>query len=453
MKFFNLQLPTLTFWIVSGLLCVALLIRVVNLSAFNLIKSDEETWLLSGLSLLQKGYPESWTVFWETYGNYYWTTMGGEEIVVISPYLDHPPLFQLIIGGWALLTGNTGSEAFNWIELRFIMIAIAFLTITTTTLFVARVCNREWGILTLISISFLPSHILSSRIIAAEHLIALVLMAVLLTLYFHWRDQDRKSSPAVRWPLYSILLLSFLAPLIKLSGIIVPLVAGVLLLRRKEYIEAFLVGGSLLLSLGVFAAYGCYYDCNLFWTILQEHSLRPQTFEYFFTLFSKPDLGYFGLNDPMPVIGLVGSLVAIFSLYEGEERIIREYLLAIWLAFVFLFLVLAPVELYGWYKYLTLPLSAVGLGYIWQRLLRGQYAWSLLLTPAVLLLLENIFQQAEWFLVIRKILILILLGPLIMWFIQPEFVKRPFYVFWVYLLLCVISLLQLTWVNILLLSF
>lgn len=453
MQFWNKHYTSLLVVVLIGIIFLGTFVRLVNLPAFNFIKADEETWLLSGLSLLKTGEPESWTAFWETYDQYYWSYAGGETRVVVRPYLDHPPLFQLFMGGWAVVTGNNGDVAFDWMVLRIPMILIAMLTIITTSFFVSKVFSFEWGAFTLFSFIVIPSHIVSSRIIAAEHLIALLLVGTLLACYWQVTQYSEKKPHTMSWPLFLILLLSFLAPLLKLSGIVVPLVAGLILLSRKQYFATLFVGVSLVLSIFAFVLYGCYYDCNLFWSVMQQHGLRPQTFEYFFTLFSKPDLGYYQLNDPMMLLGLVGSLVAIFTLEEKEDRPVKIFLLAPWVGILFLFMTLAPVELYGWYKYMVFPLVAIGLGFVWQRFLKGEYAWGLLIVPAALLLFENVFQFESDFYLVRKIIIAAMLVPLVLWCLKPEWVKKPIYAYWACFLLITTAVLQLGWSEVLLPSF
>jgi len=188
-------------------------VRFLHLDTFNFIQTDEETWLFSGLSLIQNGYPESWTVFWESYGEYHWSRIGGVQEVVVRPYLDHPPLFQLLIGGWGMLTGNTGATPFDWKIIRIPMIVIAGLSIGMTTLLVKKIGTTGWAFFTLISFLFLPSHILTSRIIAAEHLIALCMTAVVVACYSYSTSQNIKQGQYKKYFLAVILLLSFLSPL------------------------------------------------------------------------------------------------------------------------------------------------------------------------------------------------------------------------------------------------
>ncbi len=423
-------------------LTVGTYVRTVELSKLNPIQDDEESWIISGVSLLENGYPESWTAFWNTYGTYHWSYLGGKERVVVRPYLDHPPGFQLLIGGWAVVTGNDTESSFNWSVLRVPMIFLALLTIFFTTLFVYKMFSRYWAVLTFLSFVVLPTHIIATRMIAAEHLIVLLMVITLyvLALYSHLEKKVKRHTP---WLLVVLCITAFCAPLIKLSGSIVALIAIIYFLISSNYKAAISILVAATAGVGMYIAYGCYFDCNLFWSVMQQHGTRAQTFWYFFSLLGKPDIGYTELSDPFFVIGLVGSFSALFAtdISESTKNILRS----IWFASMFLFLILAPVELYGWYKYILFPLIAIGCGYVWLSFIKGSYMWSIFLIPAVLLLLENLFIGGQYDSVIRKLLIAAFTIPVFIWIIKPAWSKKVMYRYWAFSILFIALSIQLLW--------
>ncbi len=457
MSFLGKSLNASTIMIIIGVLLIATFVRSMNLSEFRTTEADEETWVMSGISLLTKGQPQSWTVFWDTYGSYEGLIFGGKEHVVVTPYLDHPPAFQIFIGSWALLSGNDGITVFNWSALRIPMIVIAVLTIGITSIFVSRVFGADWGVLTCISFSALPSHILSSRIIAAENLLALLLMSALLLTFLllngKYEKEINQKTAVYSWQFWLIVGICFIAPLVKLSGIVIPLSIGLLFLAKHRYRLAIYIGIALLASIVSFIAYGCFYNCSLFWSVLVAHGTRPQTFWYFFTLFEKPDLGYYFLNDPMVLVGLVGSIAAYLKKHTIDTiNNNKIFLFVPWLMLVCLFVTLAPASLYGWYKFIIFPLIAIGIGYVWQQLLKGEIGWFLLMIPAQLVLIENVFLPEDGFSVVRKIITVILFVPVILGVVKPEFLKGIAYQYYIYSMLCISILLQLLWSKFLLVS-
>ncbi|MBP7875828.1 glycosyltransferase family 39 protein, partial [Candidatus Woesebacteria bacterium] len=389
--------------------------------------------------------PQSWTVFWELYpwDSYHYIELGGQKDTVVQPYLDHPPLFSIMVGGWTIITGNATSAAFDWAVLRFPMIVISMLTILFTGLFVDQVFGRKQAWLTVICYAVLPVAVLSARIIAAEHV---MVMLLILGLWLIARYSDHlHQHPKILFILY---LISFLAPLLKLSGIALPLIFMLFLWRQRNYKNAALMLGAGVLGILTYIAYGYHYDSQLLFSILSKHSERPQTFWYFFTLFGKPDIGYYGMADAFAIVGVVASL---FIGITGPK--LKDWLLVPWLMLTLVFVTIAPIELYGWYKYLSFPLIAVGLGYAWDQLLKRELGWAMLLLPALLVVVENTYRN--WWIVTdgRKFLIAIAFAPLLIFYLFPKLQNSNWYLFWVIFLFVLSVILQVIWTTTTLLAF
>ena len=444
--------------IIVASLVLATFLRATNLAAFHNIQNDEETWVMSGLSLLETGIPQSWTVFWETYGNYHWSLVGGEEKVVVTPYFDHPPLFQLLIGSWGHMVGQRLEAPFDWVRLRIPMIIISIATICVTAWWIYLLFGKAWAGFTLLSFVVLPSHILSSRLIAAEHLIALLLMITLVAVYKSLLRLQHTQIKNIKfnWWFLLVFFCALVAPLIKLSGVVVGLVAVLLLLTRHKYFYSLSVICAMCIGVFAYILYGCYYDCTLFWSVLEQHAARPQTFWYFFTLFSKPDIGYYELADPMLLLGLLGYIVVIFNQESEQDAVLsfkKSFLVIPLLVVILLFMTIAPIELYGWYKFIIFPFIAVGLGFVWQQLFAKDYKWLILLVPAVLVLTENVFGLQNEYAVWRKILTVIFILPIISLLIKPEWRKTTIYKYWCLSVFVFTSILQIVWSVFLLKSF
>ncbi len=111
-----------------------------------------------------------------------------------------------------------------------------------------------------------------------------------------------------------------------------------------------------------------------------------------------------------------------------------------------LFLFIAPVEAYGWYKYLWFPWLAIGLGYVFTALGRGAMAYYILLLPFIALLLEQVglpVTHAQ-----RKSLVLVLYGLVVATAVlntyRPKIAIKPVVAG---LVLAVLFFLELTWVS------
>ncbi len=411
--------------VITIILIIAIGLRVNNLSGMHNLQADEESWVVSGHLLMRDGIPKSWTIFWSKYQDAHYEQLNGKPYLVAEPYLDHPPLFSVFIGAWTLITRTSENLLSNWLVLRLPMIVISTITILVTAYLIKKLYGTEQALFTLLAFSFMPSHILTSKLIMAEHAMALLLVTALLFLVFFFQSTNQTHKK-----IYTSLLAitSFMAILIKISGIIVPLILITLLLQNNERKTALCIGLATVLAIASFILFGCYYDANMFFTILTAHSLRPQTFWYFFTLFEKPNIGYLQIHDPLPIVGSIGSLVLAFRNHVENKKVKpQQFITVMWIFLAIILVAVAPIELYGWYKFLLFPLIAIGIGRIWHEFYHGQVGWIALLLPALLVLMENVFLGIVVFDALRRILILGLFGVGLYYLIKKKSSLHRFY--------------------------
>ncbi|HEX3559386.1 MAG TPA: glycosyltransferase family 39 protein [Pyrinomonadaceae bacterium] len=385
------------------LAALAFSVRAQKLGSLHPFDLDERVWLLTGTSLIQKGTPASWTIFWDKYPHRENMPFGGVNHLVVEPFLDHPPLFALGVGAWAALTGNNGPKPLNWAVLRLPMVLLALATIGVTWLFLRRLCGPPLSSFTLLAFSFFPAHIIASRFVVAENAIAFLLMLCLYAFLIVDREAEENPKRAALAK-YIIVAVCGLAILLKLSAIVIPATIGLLSLLRKNRPLFKSVVAATLVSVLLFVGYGAYYDWGIFKSVMAGHGSRPQSFWHFWSIVTQLDLGYFPLRDPSVIIGFVGLFTLLAdSVIPWEKRL---YIFAPLLNFSLLFLFIAPVESYGWYKYVLFPLLAVGLGHVLTELYRGKAAYYVLLLPAVAVMLEQSrlvesqFQRRAWVLLL-----------------------------------------------------
>lgn len=368
------------------ILALAAAVRSQNLAALHPFEADERLWLLVGTSLIQTGIPASWTIYWEKYDNMAILPLGGQEHVVVTPFLDHPPLFGLGLGLWANLTGNNTTAPFNWAILRMPMIFISLASLFMTALLLRRLFDTSFAITTLTAFAFFPTHIIASRFIVAENMIAALLMTALYAFSVIDTSQQGRRA-ALRYAAASIYLICGSAALLKLSGLAIPASLCFLALLRKKWKLAAGIAFSAAISLALLALWGAYYDWSIFIDVLGGHTGRPQSFWHFWSILTHLDLGYFPLPDPSLIVGFIGMLALLGNPTIQWGR--RVYIFAPLFVFSLLFLFIAPIEQYGWYKYSLFPLLAVGVGYVLTELIRGRYIYYTLLLPWLAVLLEH----------------------------------------------------------------
>lgn len=394
----------------AGWLLVGLVLRLQLLDEPRQFPRDERVWLMVGTSLLERGEPVSWSMFSKVYERKEEVTFDGERQVAVVPYLDHPPLFALGMGVWASLFGGAGAAPLPWAVLRLPMIGVAMLTMVMTAMLVRALWGTTPAVLTLAAFAVFPAHVAASRFVTPESVIALLLVACL---YVVAQLDSERDGRAARLGLIFLGLAGGSAVWLKLSGIVVPATVIVLAAARRNWSAVRWAGGATLLSVLLLAAWGAYYDWSAFMSVLHEHSSRPQSFWHSWRLVTDPDLGYWRLRDPALIVGFIGLLGLAAD--AGIARRARLYVLVPLLNLFLLFLFVAPVEAYGWYRYVWFPLLAMGLGYAAWQLYRGSLAYLILALPMAAVLMEHVapgtrLQHKVWLLGLYGLLVWVLVA-------------------------------------------
>lgn len=358
---------------VALLLLAAGWLRLYHLEVPTSVRADENLWFQSGTSLLRDGVPSTWTIPWPMHAwASYWRVEGG----VVAPWLDHPPLFSLLVGSWARLLGYDGTAEPSWYWLRLPMVAVAVLTLWLTYLFAARVFGETVALFSLAGFTFYPASVIASRFVLPENVIPLLLVAALCCLA---ALAEARGKARWRW-LALLLAVSYAAPLLKLSGLVVPGTAALFFWLRHRHRLAMVAAAAGVLSVLTFLAYAWWYEWAVFIGANAAHLLRPRSFSHFWSLFFALDAGNFPLLDPTIIVGLIMAAALM-----ARERLAGRslFLFAPWLVLSFLFLVISPVEHYSWYKYSFYPLAAIGVGFLFSELHAGRAAYLVLFLPWV----------------------------------------------------------------------
>ncbi len=369
------------------LLLIGMGLRGYRLGEFMVpfLNNDEKSWLFNGTSLLSEGEPASWTIFWDREG-----VVSRMCNTVVVPYLAHPPLFSLLIGGWANIVGETDWCDINWGLIRLPMWLISGLTLWLTFWLMLQVGGKRMAVFSLAAFTFFPSHVVASRIVAAEHFIALLMLAAMAG----WQKYETiKTKKQKRLIVGLLLLVSIIAPLAKLTGLVVP---GMLILTagfRRRYRMMWSLCGAVIVMIGLYLAYNYYYGWDIFVATMRNLHGVAYTFSNFWSIFTYLNIGYLDMLDPAIIVGLIGLIV---WLSQGEDHRIKVMVLASLLVLSWLFLYVAPPQLYGWYKYTLYPLIAMGLGYVFDQLWQERKIYLFLFLPWLSLTLQQskIYEEA-----------------------------------------------------------
>jgi 4-amino-4-deoxy-L-arabinose transferase-like glycosyltransferase len=217
----------------GGAAFLGLLLRLEQFTAvpFAAPNPDEWNWAWAGLSQLEGMPPTAWTLFWKAYPRSVWAAPPPPFTEpLVHPWVDAPPLFAWIVGAAAWLGGDrTLNDVVNDPRPRLIGIALSILALVVAYA-LGRTVFGAWPSLVgiwLLAVS--PSPVVLDRLVAAEQVLAVLLLAALLAVFHLRRD------PANRRWLWLLLACAAIAPAVKAPGLVVGVSAALLLFGGRQF--------------------------------------------------------------------------------------------------------------------------------------------------------------------------------------------------------------------------
>lgn len=341
------------FLIVFFLLFLAFALRWHNYSVYPQrgATSDEYAFAFQGISLLTRGIPIAWSAI-PLYKNLSHLTIDGLYFPIVQPYLDHPPLFGLLVGAWAIFSRETAFEAVRLATIRIIPVTLSFVS----AIFLYLIAKREFGeriaLFSLAIFSVATIIVVNSRVAVAESLFTPMWLIAL------WMvgKNIKKSLP---WPYITIGLLCAGAILTKILGLVVWLsVVAILWVRRSSVRNCMYVTIGALIGALVLYLYGMAYDEKLFWAIQSYQGMNrvlgPNTI---WMIVGSPSIVNKIFYDGWYFWGLFALGVASID--------IRKNVMIVVPALLYLFLLVVSVnetDIHGWYFLPLFPFLALAGG-------------------------------------------------------------------------------------------
>ncbi len=340
-------------FIVMSLLLLALALRFHNYSVYPQrgATSDEYAFAFQGISLLTKGVPVAWSAI-PLYKNLTHLTIDGLYFPIVRPYLDHPPLFGLLVGAWAVVARETTFEAVQLATIRIIPIVLTLISAIFLYLLAKNVYGERVARWSLAIYASATIFVVNSRVAVAESLFTPMWLIALWML----TDNTKKSH---RWPYITIGSLCAAAILTKVLGLVVWLsVVAILWLRQSSVRNiVYVTIGALIGGLALYL-YGAAYDEKLFWAIQSYQGmsriLGPNTI---WMIIGSPSIVNKIFYDGWYFWGLFALGVASID--------IRKNLIIVVPAFLYLLLFVVSVnetDIHGWYLIPLFPFLAIAGG-------------------------------------------------------------------------------------------
>lgn len=210
--------------------------RVVPYPAPN---PDEWNWAWVGLSQLRRMPPTGWSLFWQAYPPAVRSAPPAPfNQPLVHPYIDAPPLFSWLAGLVAWLDGDrTLADVFHDPGPRLLGIGLSVVALLLAYLLGRLVIGVLPALTGLWLMATAPIPVLLDRLVAAEQLLAVLLLAALLAILHLRREPGNR-----RW-LALLLTCCLAAPAVKAPGLAVGISAVLLLAVRRQFGLAALAGG------------------------------------------------------------------------------------------------------------------------------------------------------------------------------------------------------------------
>lgn len=314
--------------------------------------ADEYAFAWSGMSLIKDHVPTSWS--WLKAYRYIPTIdWKNTTYQLVTPWLDHPPLFSLIVGSAAILAGANTFYDCTLTSIRIPSLIFGIFAIPLFYILSLKLCNTKIAMISALIFATNPNTVFLSRLAVSENLI-LFLSLVTLLCFLRYCDSSNSTY------LYISAFLAGIASLAKITGFfLVPVLCLLLIYRHKlrESLVVFVIG---LLLISIYFIYGSIYDFDLFIKILQSHTERFDNFLLFKEIILKP---VFFEDGWLTFSWLV--LIAVFRSYKANIKYQIIYIPIIVYSFILLFTG-SQSHFYAWYLIPYFPFLFLALGIFWE---------------------------------------------------------------------------------------
>ena len=328
-------LPTLVFILLLGFF-----LRFHNYDKFprHGATFDEFAWTWQGISLWQNHVPTSWSPHYQ-YKNYELKKFQGAWVRLVTPYLEHPPFFGLVAGGFALITGSKEMFDISLSQIRILSLILGVLSIFLVFVLARKLYGDFVGLLSALLYATIPSIVIGSRIVQNENfLIPIMLVIWLITLRYL---ESRKT-----WQRNLVAVLCGLLVLAKIPWSAVTLAVCLLLAKEKRWTDAFIIGLVAVGFFSLFFLYGWYYDWQTFVSLWGLQLARAKIgLGNVLALFTHPYLVDRLYPDGWIYFGWLATFILSLNFKRHFKLLIP--LLAYFLIFVF---AIPGVEAQGWYR-------------------------------------------------------------------------------------------------------
>ena len=334
--------------------CISFLGAVLRIDHYNSIPvdnwtADEYAFAWSGMSLIQKHVPTGWS-WLKAYGYAPVIEWHGNLYRLVTPFLDHPPLFSLIVGIAAILGGANSLFDCTLTSIRIPSLIFGISSIILLYILSYRLYGTPVAVISSIVFATNPSLVFLSRLAVSENFILFLTLATLLCLLEFFKTSKKNY-------LYISAFLAGLASLAKITGIFLVILLCLLLIYKKRWQESIVALTIGLILFSIYFMYGWIYNLHLLISILHEHSERYTDILLFKYIIFQPGMPFFDAWN------IFSWLVLISTLRLSQKKLQAQIVFLPIIIYLFILLFTgAQSHFYPWYFIPLYPFLSLTLG-------------------------------------------------------------------------------------------
>jgi 4-amino-4-deoxy-L-arabinose transferase-like glycosyltransferase len=324
---------------------------------------DEFAWTFLGLSIWQKGIPTSWSPHAAYTHRVEYFNPQGAHFTLVTPYLEHPPLFGLIAGGFARLRGITSFDQVNVSVIRPLALVLGVLAIFTVFLLASAVYGDIVGLIAAGVYAVTPTVAIGSRLVQNENFF---IPFFLLALYFAYKYVKRSNTK----DLVATTILCALLPLAKVPWVAAPVAVIAMFAFSKKWKVVWTVGITTVICFSGYILYGFLLDKELFLNLWRlQLSRYAMSFDSIYTVFRDPLVVDRTFVDGWIYFGWAAMIVLLTKDSKKNVPVILGFL-----SYLAIFVFAIPSEaLHGWYRYPFYPFLAISIAVFLNEYLNRNY--------------------------------------------------------------------------------
>lgn len=310
---------------------------------------DEYAWTWQGINLIQNGVPSSWSPH-PQYENSEQIVYQEANFRIVTPFLEHPPLFGLTAGSFAILNGVDNMLELHIKDIRPLALLLGVISVGLVFLLTKELYDKKVALIAMLLYATIPTVVVGSRIVQNENFFipTWLLSLFLVSKYIKGKKSIYRNLAAV---ICALLVLAKI-PWIAAAGSIF-----LIFLFLKKYKDAFIFIVAPVIGLLLFIVYGLFYDADLFIKLWGLQIARYDlTFTSVFALFQKPYL-----VDRFYLDGWIyfGGLAFILLVSNLKKHFLIVFPL---IAYFVIFMAGIPDEPgHGWYRYPFYPFLVISI--------------------------------------------------------------------------------------------